>query len=326
METRFASGDALAAKLWSAKLFKESIKDIFFDKYTSEDGNNIIQKDMEFTKKKGEIMTFGLRMRLSGAGVNTDNDYLEGNEEEMTFHDFSVTLEERGNAVRAKSKLDLQRPAFDLRKEFKDGLKDWLTEYIDAQHITALTTSPTSTRNIWGGDATSTATIDSSDTMSTTVISKARRKARLASPKIRGVMIDGQERFLCLMHDYQFKAIQAETAWQQAQREANVRGEKNPLFSGAAGIWDNVIIKVYERIPTYSTWGSGANLTGARALLLGRQAGVCAYGQMPQWYEKLFDFNRIPGVAVDVVWKVAKTVYNSVDFATIAIDTYYAAD
>ena len=67
-------------------------------------------------------------------------------------------------------------------------------------------------------------------------------------------------------------------------------------------------------------------MTGARALLLGRQAGVCAYGQMPQWYEKLFDFNRIPGVAVDVVWKVAKTVYNSVDFATIAIDTYYAAD
>jgi len=56
METRFASGDALAAKLWSAKLFKESIKDIFFDKYTSEDGNNIIQKDVEFTKKKGNLI------------------------------------------------------------------------------------------------------------------------------------------------------------------------------------------------------------------------------------------------------------------------------
>ena len=326
METRFATGDALAAKLWSAKLFKESIKDIFFEKYTSESGDSIIQKDMEFTKKKGETMTFGLRMRLSGAGVDTDVDYIEGNEEEMTFHDFSVTLLEKGNGVRAKSKLDLQRPAFDLRTEFKNGLKDWLTEYIDSTIITALETSPTTNRNIFGGDATSTADIDSSDTMSTSVISKARRKARLASPKIKGVMVDGQERYLLLLHDYQFKAVQAETAWQQAQREANIRGEKNPLFSGASGVWDNVVLKVYERINTYNTWGSTANLTGARALLLGRQAGVCAYGQMPKWYEKLHDYNRIPGVAVDLVWKAAKTVFNSEDFATIAIDTYYAGD
>ena len=326
METRFASGDALAAKLWSAKLFKESIKDIFFDKYTDESGKMPIQKDMEFTKKKGEIMTFGLRMRLTGDGVNTDSNYLEGNEEEMTFHDFSVTLEERGNAVRAKSKLDLQRPAFDLRSEFKEGLKDWLTEYIDRTIVTALSTSPTSGMNIFGGDATSTADIDSSDTLSTTVISKAKRKARLQTPKVRGVQVDGQEKYLLLCHDYQTKALKAETAWQQAQREANVRGEKNPLFSGALGVWDNVVIKEYERIPTYNTWGAGGTSTGARALLLGRQAGVCAYGQMPSWYEKMFDYNRIPGVAVDVVWKAAKTVFNSEDFACIAIDTYIAVD
>lgn len=326
METRFASGDALAAKLWSAKLFKESIKDIFFDKYTSKDGNMPIQKNVEFTKKKGETMTFGLRMRLNGDGVNTDNDYLEGNEEEMTFHDFAVTLEERGNAVRAKSKLDLQRPAFDLRTQFKEGLKDWLTEYIDKTIITALSASPTTNMNIFGGDATSTADIDASDTLSTSVISIAKRKARLQTPKVRGVMVNGQERFLLLCHDYQTKALKAESAWQQAQREANIRGEKNPLFSGALGIWDNVVIKEYERVQTYNNWGAGSNLNGARALLLGRQAGITAYGQMPAWYEKLHDYNRIPGVAVDIVWKAAKTVFNSEDFACVAVDTFIAVD
>lgn len=325
-ETRFASGSALAAQLWAAKCFRESIKDIFFAPYTGESQDNIIQKKTEFTKKKGEVMTLALRMRLTGDGVNTDNDYLENNEEEMTFYDFSVTLEERGNAVRAKSKLDLQRPAFDLRTEFKDGLKDWATEYIDRTTITALTTSPTSNRNIFGGDATATTDIDSSDTLATTVISKAKRAARLATPKIRGIKVDGQERYLLLAHDYQTKALKAETAWINAQRDANVRGNKNPLFSGAMGMWDNVVIREYERIPTYNTWGATSNLTGARAVLLGRQAGVHLYGQMLKWYEKMFDYNRIPGVAVDIVWKAAKTVFNSEDFATIAIDTYIAVD
>ncbi len=324
-ETRFASGDNLAVKLWAVKLFKESIKDIFFDKYTSEDGKTVIQKNTEFTKKKGEIMTFPLRMRLTGDGVNTDNDYLEDNEEEMTFYDFDVTLEERGNAVRAKSKLDLQRPAFDLRTQFKEGLKDWVTEYVDKTIITALSASPTANRNIFGGDATSTVDIEAADTLSTSLISRAKRKARLGTPKVRGCMVGGEEKYLLLCHDYQTKALKAETAWQNAQREGNVRGEKNPLFSGALGIWDGVVVKEYERVKTYNTWG-GAALTGARALLLGRQAGVVAYGQMPAWYEKMFDYNRIPGVATDIVWKAAKTVFNGEDFGLIAVDTYIAVD
>lgn len=325
-ETRFASGDALAAQLWSAALFKEAIKDIFFAKYVGTSDSSIIQSKMELTKKKGEIITFGLRMRLTGEGVNTDNDYLEGNEEEMTFHDLSVTLQERGNAVRAKSKLDLQRPAFDLRTQFKAGLKDWLTEYIDRTTIEALSASPTSNRNIFGGDATSTSDIDSSDTLSTTVISKAKRTARLATPKIRPIVVEGEEHYLLLCHDYQTKAIKAETAWINAQRDAGVRGRKNALFSGALGMWDGVVIKEYERVQTYRTWGSGADLTGARALLLGAQAGIHAYGQLPKWYEKMFDYGRIPGVATDVVWRAAKTVFNSEDFGTVAVNTYYAGD
>jgi len=326
METRFASGDALAAKLWSAKLFVESIKDIFFSKYVGTSADSIIQSQNDLTTKKGEIITFGLRVRMTGEGVNTDTDYLEGNEEEMTFHDFPVTLEERGNAVRAKSKLDMQRPAFDLRTQFRAGLKDWLTEYIDRTTIEALSASPTTNREIWGGDATSDITLEAADTLLTTVISKAKRKARLASPKIRPIKVDGEEHYLLLCHDYQTKALKAETAWKDAQREGNVRGNKNPIFSGALGMWDGVIIKEYERVKTYNTWGATLDLNGARALLLGAQAGVHAYGQFPKWYEKMFDYGRIPGVATDVVWKAAKTVFDGEDFGAIAVDTYIAID
>jgi len=325
-ETAFATGDALTKKVWGAKVIVEAKKDIYFDKVTGKDDNNIIQTKMELLKEKGDRITIPLRMRLTGEGTDTENADLEGNEEEMTFYDFSVSLEERGHPVKAKNKLSLQRPPFDLRNQFKEGLKDWLAEYIDKSTITALSASPTTNRNIWGGDATSTADIEAADTMSVALIQKARRKARLAGPKVMGTNVKGQQRYMVLMHDYQRKSLIADSDWKNGQYYAAMRGDKIPIFSGADGIIDGVVLHTYERCKTYNTWGSGGALTGARALLLGRQSGVHAFGQLPKWYEKLFQYNRIPGVAVDIVWKAAKTVFNSEDFGTIAIDTYVAVD
>lgn len=327
-ETAFATGDNLTQKLWSAKLFKESIKEIFFNKFTGASDSSIIQTKTDLTTKKGDRIRFGLRMRLSGRGITGSGNF-EGSEEALTFHDFSVTVDLLGNAVKAQDKMSLQRPAFDLRAEFKDALKDWLTEIIDIETIEALSASPTTNRVVYGGDATGSAAgedLDSSDTFASTVISKAKRKAKLATPKIRGIMIDGKEHFICLAHPYQIKALRAETAWLNAMRDAGVRGKSNVLFSGADSWWDGVIVHEYERVQTYNTWGATSAYTGARALLLGAQAGVHAYAQYPAWYEKLFQYGRIPGVATDLIYEVAKTVFNSEDFGVIAMDTYYAAD
>lgn len=324
--TTFASGDNLTAKIWATKVFRAALKDLWFSKWIAESSDSIIQMNTDLTAKSGDRITTPLRMQLTGAGIDLEADDPEGQEEEIVFHDFSVTLQEKGNAVRAKSKMDFKRPAFDLRSEFKLALQDWLADYLERQTVTALTTAPTSTRNRFGGNATSTADIDSGDTFDTTLISRAKRLARLTTPKVRPVRVNGRNHYVCLMHDYQSKALKAETAWQQAQREGGTRGPDNALFSGNLGMWDGVVLFEYERIPTYSTWGAGGATTGARALLLGAQAAVHAYGQLPEWYEKLFKYNRIPGVLVDVIHKVEKTVYNSIDFGVIALDTYYAAD
>lgn len=323
-DTNFASGDTLTAKVWSAKLFKESIKDTFFSKFTGTSDKSIIQTKNDLTVKAGDKITFGLRMRLTGRGVTGDGD-LEDNEEALVFYDFTVTVDLLANAVRAKSKLALKRPAFDLRAEFKDALRDWLTEIVDIETVEALSASPTTNRNYFGGDATSTANIDASDTFSSTLISKMKRQAKLATPKIRGIIVDGKESFICLAHPYQIKALRAETAWLNAARDAGIRGNKNVIFSGGDSWWDGVMVHEYERIETYNTWG-GSTLDGARALLLGAQAGVHGYAQFPAWYEKLFQYGRIPGVATDLIYEVAKTVFNSEDFGVIAGDTYIAVD
>lgn len=336
-ETQFATGDNLTKKIWSEKVIREAVKDIFFAKFMGRGGyigqrqngpdpNAIVMVKEELTKQNGDRITMALRMRLTNDAIDTENADIEGNEEEMVFYDFSVTINEKANAVKAKNKMAIQRPAFNLRSEFKDGLRDWLAEYIDIQSVIALSASPTTNRVIYGGDATSDATIDTTDTFATTVMSKAKRKARLATPKVPPIMVKGKPCYVILMHDYQGKSLKAESAWAQAQREAGPRTDDNPIFSGMYGWWDGMPVHEYERIRTYNNWGAGGNSTGARALLLGSQALCHAWGQRPAWYEKMFDYNRIPGVATDLIWGCTKTAFNSEDFGVVAIDTSYSND
>jgi N4-gp56 family major capsid protein len=152
------------------------------------------------------------------------------------------------------------------------------------------------------------------------------------------------------LHPYQTKALRGETAntgYAQAQRDANIRGESNPIFSGALGIWDGVILHEYEKITTRlgaagtdpsEYWEATGDTAGtapdvctdtytcARALFCGAQAAVIGYGQYPGWYEKNFDYGRVPGVATDIVYGIKKTQFNSKDFGVIAVDTTYAVD
>ena len=312
--TTFAKTNALTQKIWSAKLLREALKDIYLSRLMGQSDNSVIQVKTDLTKKKGDKITIPLRMRMTGSGQSSQTSItLEGNEEALSFYDFSVELTEYGHAVRAGSKLDLQRPAFDLRNEMKNALKDWLSEKIELLILNALITSPTTGETI---DKTGTGN------MTAAYIQQAKRLAQLHTPKVRPVKIDGRETYVLLVHPYVAKAIKADTDFKNAQYYANIRGEKNPIFSGALGIYDGVIIHEYGRSELlYDTSNHYAY-----SLLLGAQAGVVAWGQYPSWYEKLFDYERIPGVATDFLVGVAKTVFNSKDFGVITIKTQYTPD
>jgi N4-gp56 family major capsid protein len=312
--TTFATGDALTKKVWSAKLYKEAMRDTFFSKFMGESANSIVQVKKELTKSKGDKITFGLRMRLTGSGQSSSTGItLEGNEEALTFYDFAVSLTERGNAVKAGSTLDLQRPAFDLRTEMKDALKEWIDERIEKLCVTAAITSPTSNRVV---DKTLTGNMLSS------YISQAKRVAQLATPKIRPIKIEGGEYYVMLAHPYVTKALKAETAWKNAQYYSNIRGKKNPIFSGVMGLWDGVLVYEYDRSDLlYDT-----SLNYAISPLLGAQALAVAWGSYPSWNEKLFDYDTIPGVGTKLLNGVEKTKFNDEDFGVVAVKTKYTPD
>ena len=328
-------GPSTSKQLWAKDAWYSALRGTFFWKFFNrrpDDKNSVVFYTEDLRRDKGGTYNISLMTPLVGEGVE-DDAVLESNEEALIYYDMSMSLKEYAHAVRLKGRLAEQKAAVNMRKDAKQALSDWLMRKVDKTFVEALSANPSTNRVLYGGDATSDATIDSSDTFATSLISKAKRKAQLATlgsnnaeAKIRPLRIDGQDHYICLVHPYQAKALKAEAAWQQAQREANVRGDKNPIFSGALGIWDGVVIYEYERIKTYSTWGSNGTLTGARALFLGAQAAALAVAKGPTWDEKEFDYGRKAGFAISVIAAIAKPVFNSEDYAVIALDTYIAVD
>ena len=74
-----------AVKLWSRRLAHEVRKATYIDRFIGESADSLIQFTTETQKDKGDRVTVGLRMQLTGAGVQGDGT-LEGNEEALTTY------------------------------------------------------------------------------------------------------------------------------------------------------------------------------------------------------------------------------------------------
>jgi hypothetical protein len=83
--TNYGVNNALAVKLWSRKLFQEALKTTWLSKFMGKDANSAIQIQTDTQKGPGDRITVGLRMQLSGAGIEGDST-LEGNEESLTTY------------------------------------------------------------------------------------------------------------------------------------------------------------------------------------------------------------------------------------------------
>lgn len=159
---------------------------------------------------------------------------------------------------------------------------------------------------------------------------------------IRPLKGNGYE-FVMFIHPLQYADLRAETAWITAQTNAQIRGDKNPLFTGAvnsvAGIWDGVLIVVCQLINSRKGDASGVTATDpatwfntgvhcatgiavARALFCGAQAGLISWGKLPDWREDpQASYTRKFKVNTSMIYGVKKAQFNSLDFGVYAVDT-----
>lgn len=320
--------DALTKKAWSKQLWKEAQAENYFARFTGVGPNFIIEKKTDLKKEKGDKITTGLLMKLTSDGVSGEN-MLEGNEEKLIFLDFAVEVDQIRNAVRLAGSMQEQKSAVNLREAAKESLKVWLAEKIEKDIIAALTAAPTANRLIYAGTRTEEVQITASDKFSADMISAARRKAMMAKPKIRPVNIGGKNYYAMIIDSYQARDLKNDSKWIEAQKDANLRGLDNPLFTGMIGLYDGVVVHEYENAIRTATGAAGIEV--GHAILLGAQAGVLAIAKEPTWKEKEFDYGDKAGFATGMIRGVAKATFEEAggdkfDFATVQVITSSVAD
>lgn len=352
--TTFAVNHPLSNKLWAKKLTVEGLKATYFGKFMGTGSSAMIHVKTEPSKGAGDELTFGLRMQLNGDGV-TEGQTLEGNEEALATKSDKLRLNELMHAVRVKSEnsIDAQRVPFSMRSEGKDGLQDWFSDRFDTtmfNHLCGNTlvtddryrgnnviTAPSAgriIRSIGSDDATVQA--DNTKTFNLGLIDYAVEAAKTASPLIRPIKVGGEDKWLCFLHPYQVTDLRTNTnsgQWLDIQKAALAggAGTKSPIYTGALGEYNGVILHEALRICQGISNAGALQADTRRAVLCGAQAGALGWGQKfdggktganYKWIEETFDYQRELGISAQTVWGIKKTTFEGVDFGTIVITTY----
>lgn len=307
----------LVPKVWAAKVWTEGVKASYFDKFTDANGNNVIHKNVKLKGVKGDKVYFGLAMNLTGDGIKGNNT-LDGHEEELHIYDFAVPVELVRNAV-ARFVADDQKSPYENLQIIKPALQQWVTDWLDDTFIKKLTASPTTGEVIYASAAGTEAGTTANDKLTCALISRARRKAMLHAPKVNPVKVDGQDRYIMLVSPWAAKDLKTDPVWVQSQAQANVRGRENPIFTGALGEYDGVILYEYERILNTTTGASNANV--CHNLLLGKQAACFGVAKEATPIKQVSDYGNREGNGISLYAGIEKSKYNNKDYGVIQVIT-----
>lgn len=339
--TEYGVNSPVAVKLWSRKLFQEALKQTWMYKFIGKDDNSMIQLLDDTQKGPGDRITVPLRMQLNALGVQGDST-LEGNEEALQIYTDNLFINQLRNAVRSGGKMSEQRVPFSVREQAQMGLSDWYANVFDTGFFNQLAgvvaadtrqaanntpVAPSSNNVIYANgnaDETAVASATASNVFKLSFVDAAVEKAKVNSPAIRPIRDQGEEYYVMFLHPFQVTALRTNTntgQWLDIQKAAMTGGEitKNPLFTGALGMYNNVILHESTRVPSV--------VAGSyRSILCGAQAASLAFGQdsagnKVSWVEELFDYGNQLGVAAGMIWGGKKMVFNSQDFGVITVIT-----
>jgi len=346
--TNYGVNHALAVKHWRSELMKESLKKTSFAQFMGKSSNSLVQVFTDLNKAAGDRVRYGIRYQLTGDGVVGD-DTLEGNEEALVTYSDDILINQSRHAVRSAGKMSEQRVPFSVRAEARDGLADWFANLMDTAFFTQLAGATAETRESFYGhnaptepdtahviypSAASEAALSAStaDYFTLSLLDEAVEKAKTLQVPIRPLdMGRGDKYYVCFLHPYQVTQLRTGTAtnqWFDIQKQAMAGGNvsKNPIFTGALGMYNGVILHENTRVPAGTN-----NSLSRRAIFCGAQAAAIAFGagsggKMPfSWKEELFDYENQLGVAGSSIWGMNKTRFNGSDIASIVISTYAVA-
>lgn len=360
-------GDPKAVKRFSAFLAVDVGRQSYFNRKfmgVGEAAQTPLQTLPHLENDAGDQISYDLVMQLKMKPIQGDAN-LRGNEEELKFYTDSLYIDQLRGGVNTGGKMSRKRTIHDMRDIARKRQSEWWARLFDETMFQYLSgargvnadfiedtsftgyagnafVAPDSQHILYGGDATSKATIDSADKLDLTAVDKAAARAETLGggtsgiPSLEPCKIDGEPHFVLVMHPWQEYDLRTSTStgqWLDIQKAATgAEGRANPIFKGGLGMYNNVVLHKHKGVIRFTDYGSATPGTvhAARALFLGRQAGVVAFGSPGtglrfDWHEEMEDRGNQVVITTSSIFGVKKTAFTidgtSRDFGVVAIDT-----
>lgn len=357
--------DPKAIKRYSAFLAVDTSRVSYFNRKfmgVGEDSGMPIQLLPQLENDAGEQITFDLNMQLRQQPIEGD-DVQEGTEEDLKFYTDNVYIDQMRGGVNTGGRMTRKRTLHNLRKIARKRQSEWWGRVYDelffmylsggrganAEYIFPLSYTgfannsfgaPDPEHILYAGSATSKATLVAGDKVTTDTVDKLVSRATMmgggtqGTPQIQPIMINGEEHHVLLLspwQEYDMRTAAGASNWLELQKAAAAaEGRNNPIFKGGLGMHNNVVLHKHKGVIRYTDYGAGSNVAAARALFLGSQACVCAFGSPGtglrfDWHEESRDNGNQVVISTSSIFGIKKTNFTidgtAKDFGIIAVDS-----
>lgn len=363
--------DPKAIKKYSAGIALDVARKSYFTSKMMSSGLEAkapIHKQTDLEAGAGDQVQYDLNLQINMLPVEgLSGERLEGREAKLKFATSNLYIDRQRMGVDTGDKMTKKRTIHDLRDLAKDRQKDWWARNFDEGIMTYMaglrgtnddfiqpTTftgrannallAPDTEHLVYGGTATAKANLAATDKISLSLIDKLKTRATMmgggtqGTPKIQPIQVEGGEHFVYLMNPWDEYNLRTNTSTGQwldiAKAAAASEGRKSPIFSGAMGMYNNIILHCHQATIRMNDYGAGSNIEASRNLFIGRHAlefasGTTGDGFSIDWHEESDDRGEILVVDTGAIYGMCRTDYE-IDgvrkaFGVIAADVASAA-
>lgn len=290
--TVISSANNATVKRWLAEAFRDVRYNTFLRSLMSASGMMPIYELKRLDRGAGDTCTMTLFPTHENDEGRFGSEVLEGfcaNLEPVTD---SITINKFRHGFSYETSLNAIRLAQDIPAECKAQLMEWLGKKLERLIINTITGAGDGGKT-GGNEAishfvhpvstyTTVNNITATDLMTPEQISRAAVLARTglnqSRPAIETFSIPGAKGgdfLLMVVTHAQMRDLKRNSEFMQAVREAQVRGDANPYFSGADAVYDGVIVKAHDMLPTAANTGA---VNYAKSFIIGKKGLAWMWG------------------------------------------------
>lgn len=353
-----------AVKRFSATLFVDVNRESYWGTRFMSKGKDAatpVQVLTELENDAGDTIKFDLYAQLKQKPTYGDQVIKDKEEALRAFQD-SISIDQIRCGVNAGGRMTRKRTLHDLRMQARTLMTQWWSRWQDevlfsygagtrgvnddfihdvgwGGFANNPLQAPDDKHRMFGGDATGEDSLASDDKQDLRLIDRLKTKAKTqgggtgnAGSRLRPIRINGEDRFVYVMHEYAAHDLRTNTAtgqWMDIQKAAAAaQGQRNPIFTGALGEYNNVILHAHEAVIRLNAGADGLQPI-ARNLFLGRQALVMAFGSPGQglrfdWHEELEDRGNQVVITSSTIAGLKKSRFDNRDFGCYTASVYAA--